>query len=56
MELEHTDDFDLKGLLDRLTVCIDRLAKPDVYSLKRRIRYRKLAHAIIKRIRWELEK
>ncbi|MEM7179876.1 MAG: hypothetical protein AAF518_21710 [Spirochaetota bacterium] len=55
MELEHTDDFDLKGLLDRLTVCIDRLAKPGTYSPKRRIRYRKLAHAIIKRIRWELE-
>ncbi|MEM7181840.1 MAG: hypothetical protein AAF518_27455 [Spirochaetota bacterium] len=53
--MEHTDDFDLKGLLDRLTVCIDRLAKPNVYSLKRRIRYRKLAHAIIKDVRRELE-
>lgn len=49
------DDFDLKALLDRLTVCIDRLSKHHVYSRRRRIRYHKLAHAIIKRIRWELE-
>ncbi|MEM7184734.1 MAG: hypothetical protein AAF518_27815 [Spirochaetota bacterium] len=53
--MEHIDDFDLKGLLDRLTVCLDRIAKPHKYPSKRRIRYRKLAHAIIKRIRWELE-
>ena len=52
---QHIDDFDLKGLLDRLTVCIDRLSKPHVYSRRRRIRYRKLAHAIIKQIRKELE-
>ncbi|MEM7181130.1 MAG: hypothetical protein AAF518_09465 [Spirochaetota bacterium] len=51
----HTDDFDLKGILDRLTVCIDRASKPGNYSRKRRIRYRKLAHAIIKHIREELE-
>ena len=55
MELEHTDDFDLKGLLDRLTVCIDRASQPGKYSRRRRIRYRKLAHAIIKQIRRELE-
>ena len=51
----HTDDFDLKGQLDRLSVCIDRASKPGKYSPKRRIRYRKLAHAIIGRIRQELE-
>ncbi|MEM7183868.1 MAG: hypothetical protein AAF518_23390 [Spirochaetota bacterium] len=51
----HTDDFDLKGLLDRLTVCIDRMGKPDKISRKRRNRYRKLAHAIIKYLRRELE-
>ncbi|MEM7183981.1 MAG: hypothetical protein AAF518_23975 [Spirochaetota bacterium] len=52
---QNIDEFDLKALLDRLTVCIDRLSKPQVYSRRRRIRYRKLAHAIIKHIRRELE-
>ncbi|MEM7184346.1 MAG: hypothetical protein AAF518_25835 [Spirochaetota bacterium] len=51
----HKKDFDLKALLDRLTVCIDRASQPGKYSRKRRIRYRKLAHAIIKHIRRELE-
>ena len=48
-------DFDVKGLLDRLTVCIDRASQPGKYSRRRRARYRKLAHAIIKELRRELE-
>ncbi|MEM7181732.1 MAG: hypothetical protein AAF518_12515 [Spirochaetota bacterium] len=48
-------DFDSDGLLDRLSVCVDRLSKPNTYPRRRRIRYRKLAQAIIKVIRKELE-
>ena len=51
----HTDDFDLKGLLDRLSICVDRTNQAGKYSRRRRYRYRKLAQAIIKHLRAELE-
>ncbi|MEM7179999.1 MAG: hypothetical protein AAF518_03740 [Spirochaetota bacterium] len=53
--MEQVEDFDAKGMFDRLTVCVDRLSKPQTYSRKRRIRYRKLAHEIIKVLRKEIE-
>ncbi|MEM7179529.1 MAG: hypothetical protein AAF518_01345 [Spirochaetota bacterium] len=50
------EDFDSKGLFDRLTICIDKLNKPDdKCSPRRRMRYRNLAQEIIKALRWEFE-
>ncbi|MEM7183283.1 MAG: hypothetical protein AAF518_20390 [Spirochaetota bacterium] len=53
--MEQVEDFDAKGMFDRLTVCVDRLSKPQTYSRRRRIRYRKLVHALIKALRKEME-
>ena len=52
--MEQVEDFDAKGMFDRLTICVDKLSKPQT-SRKRRIRYRKLAQALIKELREEME-
>ena len=50
------EDFDSKGLFDRLTICIDKLNQADAKcSPRRRTRYRNLAQDIIQELRWEFE-
>ncbi|MEM7182031.1 MAG: hypothetical protein AAF518_14025 [Spirochaetota bacterium] len=52
--MENTEEFDYEGMLDRLTVLVDKLWLVDrQYSSRRRERYRELAQAQIKALREE---
>ncbi|MEM7182728.1 MAG: hypothetical protein AAF518_17575 [Spirochaetota bacterium] len=52
--MENVEEFDYEGMLDRLTVLVDKLWLVDrQYSPRRRDRYRELAQAQIKSIREE---
>ncbi|MEM7183976.1 MAG: hypothetical protein AAF518_23950 [Spirochaetota bacterium] len=53
--METQEEIDYKGLLDRLEIVLDRMAKPRAYSWKRRKLYHRLGRKQIKHLRKQLE-